>query len=85
MSLALTPEQRATITKLKALSKAARKAPWDYGGQPRKDGAYAVYRLHKPEEDLIIAMRNHIDELIKMVEEKYEDTSTTRIQGSHIT
>ena len=73
----MNQEQKDMIIKLKKLSKNARKAPWGYGGQPRKDGEYAVYRLHKPEEDLIIAMRNHIDELIKMVEEKYENTSTS--------
>ena len=71
----MNQEQKDMIIKLKKLSKNARKAPWGYGGQPRKDGEYVVYRLHKPEEDLIIAMRNHIDELIKMVEEKNENTS----------
>ena len=71
----MNKEQKDMIVKLKKLSKAARKAPWGYGGQPRKDGEYTAYRLHKPEEDLIIAMRNYIDELIKMVEEKNEDIS----------
>lgn len=64
----LTIEQKQMITKIKTLSKAARKAPWGYGGQPRALGDYSVYRLHKPEEDLIIAMRNHIDELIAIIE-----------------
>ena len=71
----MNQEQKEILTKLKKLSKNARKAPWSYGGQPRKDGEYAVYRLHKPKEDLIIAMRNHIDELIQMIEEKDENTS----------
>ena len=68
MTASLTSEQRVMIQKIKTLSKAARKAPWGYGGQPRASGEYSVYRLHKPEEDLIIAMRNHIDELIAIIE-----------------
>ena len=64
----MNQEQKDMIVKLKKLSKNARKAPWGYGGQPRASGEYSVYRLHKPEEDLIIIMRNHIDELIAIIE-----------------
>lgn len=64
----MNQDQKDMLAKLKKLSKNARKAPWGYGGQPRASGEYSVYRLHKPEEDLIIAMRNHIDELIAIIE-----------------
>lgn len=66
----MNQEQKDMLSKLKKLSKNARKAPWHHGGNPSKDGK-TVYRLARPEEDLIIMMRNSIDELIKMVEEKH--------------
>lgn len=72
----MNQEQKDMISKLKKLSKNAKKAPWHHGGNPSKDGK-TTYKLARPEEDLIIMMRNHIDELIKMVEEKNENTSNS--------
>lgn len=64
----LTSDQRQMIQNLKRLSQNARKAPWHQGGHPGRDGKQ-VYKLAKPEEDLIILMRNSVDELIKIIEE----------------
>lgn len=64
----LNPDQKALIQNLKRLSKQAKKAPWHQGGAPGRDGKQ-VYKLAKPEEDLIILMRNSVDELINIIEE----------------
>ena len=67
----LTADQRAMIQNLKRLSKSAKKAPWHLGGHPSRDGKQ-VYKVAKPEEDLIILMRNSVDELIKIIEENIQ-------------
>lgn len=63
----LTPDQQQMIQNLKRLSQNAKKAPWHHGGNPSRDGKQ-VYKLARPEEDLIILMRNSVDELIRIIE-----------------
>lgn len=67
----LTSDQRQMIQNLKRLSQNARKAPWYQGGNVGRDGK-RVYKVAKPEEDLIILMRNSVDELIKIIEQQEE-------------
>ena len=63
----LTNDQKQMIQNLKRLSQNAKKAPWHQGGNVGRDGKQ-VYKLAKPEEDLIIMMRNSVDELITIIE-----------------
>lgn len=63
----LTDDQKQMIQNLKRLSQNAKKAPWHQGGHPGRDDKQ-VYKLAKPEEDLIILMRNSVDELITIIE-----------------
>lgn len=67
----LTNEQIQMIQNLKRLSKQAKKAPWHHGGNPGRGGKQ-IYKLDKAEEDLIILMRNSVDELIKIIEENVQ-------------
>lgn len=67
----LTSDQRQIIQNLKRLSQNAKKAPWHHGGHPDRNGKQ-VYKLARPEEDLIILMRNSVDELIKIIEENIQ-------------
>ena len=67
----LNQKERDLVSKLRTLDKDARKAPWSFGGQPRKGAGgqvYTIYRLQIPEENLIITMRNHISELLDIIE-----------------
>lgn len=57
------------IEQLKQLDREAKKAPWGFGGTLNKKGGFTTYRLKLPEEKLIITMRNHISELIKIIEQ----------------
>lgn len=57
------------IEQLKELDKEAKKAPWGFGGKLNKKEGFTLYRLRLPEEKLIITMRNHISELIKIIEQ----------------
>jgi hypothetical protein len=63
----LNPDQLNLIKKLKEMSKNAKKAPWHHGGNLGKDGK-TTYKLGAPEENLIILMRNSIDDLIEIIE-----------------
>ena len=67
----LTSDQRQMIQNLKRLSQNAKKAPWYLGGHPGRDGKQ-MYKVARPEEDLIILMRNSMDELIKIIEKQEE-------------
>ena len=62
----MTDEDRALIARLKKLDAAAKKGPWYPQGQKSRDRA--IYRIAKPEEDLIIALRNHIGDLLRIIE-----------------
>ena len=63
----LTPDQIQMIQNLKQRSRLAKKAPWHHGGNPGRDGKQ-IYKLGRAEEDLIILMRNSVDELISIIE-----------------
>lgn len=65
--MALSDTQRDLIQNLKTKSKAAKAAPWHHGGTPSRDGKQ-VYRMGRAEEDLVILMRNSIDELVSIIE-----------------
>lgn len=67
----ITADQRQMIQNLKRLSQNAKKAPWHLGGHPGRDGKQ-VYKLARSEEELIILMRNSVDELIKIIEQQEE-------------
>ena len=63
----LTDDQKQMIQNLKRLSQNAKKTPWHLGGNPGRDGKQ-IYKLTNPEEDLIIMMRNSVDEMITIIE-----------------
>ena len=64
----LTSDDLQLITRLKGLDKAAKKAPWYPQGA--KSNNKAVYRIGPNEEALIIALRNHIGDLLHIIERK---------------
>lgn len=70
----VTDDQKQMIQNLKRLSQNAKKAPWHQGGNVGKDGKQ-IYKLSRPEEDLIIMMRNSVDEMIKIIEKQQEALS----------
>lgn len=67
--MSLSKKQREMIEQLKQLDREAKKAPWGFGGTLNKKGGFTTYRLKLPEEKLIITMRNHIGELIQIIED----------------
>jgi hypothetical protein len=56
----------ALINKIKTLDKAAKKGPWYPQGSKSKGAA--VYRVGPAEEALIIALRNHVGDLLRIIE-----------------
>lgn len=66
----LQTDEIALVKELKLASKNARKAPWGQGEMRKEDhkGSYTVYKVRRNEEELIIKMRNNIDELISIIE-----------------
>ncbi len=54
------------IRSLRELDTAAKKGPWYEGGKPSKNGQ--MYMLKPAEEKLVIAMRNHITELLDIID-----------------
>ena len=62
----MTDQDRELIARIKRLDAAAKKGPWYPQGQKSRDRA--VYRIAQPEEDLIIALRNHVGDLIRIIE-----------------
>ena len=72
-----TPIDHMVLWKLKELDKQNRPAPWGYGGKPNGRGKM-TYNLYPHEEDLILTMRNHIGDLIKIIEE--QETELKRLR-----
>jgi hypothetical protein len=62
----LTADEKVLIERLKVLDNQAKKAPWYPQGAKSKDKT--VYRVGKAEEDLIIAMRNSLGDLLKIAQ-----------------
>lgn len=65
------------LWKLKELDKQNRPAPWSFGGKPNGRGKM-TYNLYPHEEDLVITMRNHIGDLIKIIEEQEAELKRLR-------
>lgn len=68
----LTLDEKKMIRELKTLNKSARKAPWGFGEIRKQDarGVYTIYKVRPAEEELIVKMRNSIDELLAIIERK---------------
>ncbi len=62
----LTQADRELISKLKTLNAKATKAPWYPQGAKTK--GKTIYKVGVEDEELICAMRNHIDDLIVIIE-----------------
>lgn len=78
----LTSDQKEMIEKLKKLDKANRPAPWGYGGKPNGRGKM-TYNLYPHEEHLLLTMRNHIGDLIKIIEEQEAELKRLREYASN--
>lgn len=56
------------VAHIKKLDAAAKKGPWYPQGHKSKDKT--IYKVGPNEEALIIALRNHIGDLLRMIENK---------------
>ncbi len=62
----LSAKQKEMIRSLRELDASAKKGPWYEGGKTSKNGR--IYTMKPAEEKLVIAMRNHITELLDIID-----------------